>query len=712
MKKKIITFYLIIISIFAKEGLWMPHLIKALNEKDMQDLCMQMSAEDIYSLQKDALNKKIVHFNGGCTGSVISATGLVLTNYHCGENFVQQHSSLEKNYLKNGFWAANYVEELPNPELYVTFIQEIQTVTDDVLEGTKNLLNNEKKLKINQNITKIIQKKDCLKKEPNHGYSCKILPFDYGNAYFLFVTQTFNDIRLVGTPPFSLGQFGLDSDNWEWPRHAADFALFRMYSDQNNQSKAYHIENKPYQTDQFLKISAAGVQENDFTLVYGFPGKTFQHLTAAQIHYLEQIALPIGIEMRQKTLEILAEYMEKNEKSNIQYIPKQRSIANVWKKSKGVLEGFKKTNLTKNKKIEEFSLIENIKKIDSPENNKIALDIQDLLKNIAELYHLQELRKAKEYLGHWMNSGADFLKWMQQIKQNNLSGKDWETQKVKIKQDANHFFKNFDPKIDEHLFQALTQILFQNLHLTMFHQAMQPFQEINLLSKSIYQSALTSPDGFEKLLNKSKNSKDFQAKIEKESFYNFQKTIYKIFENINKEIEQLNARENDWMTTWLAYKTQYQTKKSSYDANSTLRVAYGKVEKINKDGMQYNFYTTIDGLMEKYIPDHPEFNLPTKMIELYKRKEKFTPYSYPDGNLRLCFIASNQTTGGNSGSPVLNAKGQLIGLNFDRTYSSTLSDYIYIPEIMRNIAVDMRYILFIIDRFAGADYLIKELKIE
>ena len=691
----------------ASEGMWLPHLIQALKEKDLQAAGWQLTADDIYSLQANSLNDQMVHFNGGCSGSLISATGLIITNYHCAENFVQSHSTLEKNYIKNGFWAKSTAEELANKNLEVTFIRAIETVTDAVLEHTQSLEGQAKKEQIAKNIAQIINNKEKSLQNTDN-YHVKVLPFDYETAYFLFVTQTFKDVRLVGVPPFTLGQFGLDADNWEWPRHAADFALFRIYADKNNRPAAYQKENQPYQNEHFLTISNQGVKENDFTMVYGFPGRTAQHLTAAQIDALDQILLPIGIKMRQKTLEILADYMQDSEEINLQYIPKQRSVANSWKKWKGIKLGFKNENLSRQKLQEEQIVLEKI----AQEDKEAAKKAYAALKDLRSIYLPTALWQAQEYFTQWNNAGSDFFGLIDDVMQRKPKAlANWAAEKEKIEKDAALFYKNFNFELDKTLFTALTQILYEEVQLPTFAKEISAAYSVEQLTKAFYSTNWSKENQFKNVLQRSKNAKDFYAQLEKQPFIPLYHTMKKVMNQVDQEIQALKDKEKEALKEWVFYKKKYSDKQWAYDANSTLRVAYGKVERVKKDGMEQNFYTTFEGLIAKYIPGHQEYDLPSRMVELYDQNN-FGRYAYPEGSLRLCFVASNPTTGGNSGSAVLDAKGRLIGLNFDRTYQSTVSDYWYNAATMRNIAVDMRYILFVMDYFAEAKNLLAELRIE
>ena len=696
----------------ADEGMWLPLLLKSLCESDMQARGLKLSAEDIYSINHSSLKDAVVLFGGGCTAEVVSNTGLLFTNHHCGIGQVQAHSTIENDYIKNGFWANSLSNELPNQNLSVTFIIRIE----DVSSAIKEILISET---VSQKI--IAEKMDELERKAveGTGYDAEIKAFDYGNSYYMFITETFKDIRLVGAPPQALGEFGGDTDNWMWPRHTADFSIFRIYANKENKPAEYSAENIPYIPKKYLTININGVKENDFAMVYGFPGRTQQYLPSSEVEFIMNVSNPNRILMRDKSLEIINESMRASDKVRIQYTAKESRISNAWKKWKGEITGLKKTNALESKKKFELSFNE---RINSDENLKKRYN--SLIPEM-ELLFIQnrDVLVANDFFTElFYQSGPELLKFS--INFENLIN-NFETLKkdgklkdliAKLKNSASVFYKNLDPATDKNLFASLIPFFLKNVsknfHPPFILKELQKKKEnIQLVADVFYQSSLLSKG--DELIEALDKPEALISKLKKDKIY---QTAIAFIEIYRKKIESVykahTIKHDQLMSVYVAaiYEVMKE-KKIWYDANSTLRLSYGVVQGSEpRDGTHYNYYTTTDGMIEKFNSGAEEYKLPTRFLELNSKKD-FGQYADTDGNLRTCFTTTSQTTGGNSGSPVLNANGELIGLNFDRSWESTMSDINYSSKLCRNIVCDVRYVLFVIEKYAGADRLMKELNI-
>ncbi len=694
----------------ADEGMWLPHLLKTTKEADMKSAGMKMSAEDIYSVNKSSLKDAVLWFGGGCSGAVVSDQGLLLTNHHCGYGRIQYHSTVENDLLSNGFWAKDKASELPNPgKLSVTFIIQIQDVTDRVLQGvTPNMTEIERQTLVKKNSDALVRSA----KSGNH-YDAIIKPIYYGSQYLLFILEEFKDVRLVGTPPNSIGKFGADTDNWMWPRHTGDFSVFRIYANSENKPADYSPENKPFKPRNFFRISLRGIKEGDFTMVYGFPGRTQQYITSYGVDYVLNYSNPLRIEMRERSLAIIDAAMRNSDKVRIQYSARQASIANAYKKWQGESRGLRKLNTlqTKQKNEEELDqLIEKNPQFASQKgiHRRFEAYYQNSNRyNLAydaffELYYMGPaiFSLAKDY--------SDFL---------NLYQNAPDEQKPVIR--ANYLakipekFKDLDQETERMIFASLTDIYLEKIEPDFTPEKLREFvatfQNTTELSKIVYQNSIFASAEKLSAFVSGTNFLNPHADIGYQlgmALFNFSR------QNIMPIRDSLNALIEQEMRTYVELiRTLKPNKKYWPDANSTLRVSYGKVRNSHpNDGVVYSYFTTIDGVVEKYNPNKDsEFYLDEKFLTLYKNKN-YGRYA-KNGQMYVCFIANNHTTGGNSGSPVLDAEGRLIGLNFDRSWESTMSDIAYDPNLCRNIAVDIRYVLFIIDKYAGAQHLISEMEI-
>ena len=687
-------------------GMWIPSLLEGMNEKEMKSLGMKMTAKDIYDTNKSSLKDAVPQFNGGCTSEVISPKGLLLTNHHCGYGQIQSHSSTEHDYLANGFWAYKMEDELPNKDLVVTFIVKIEDVTKQVLEGVNTLSNEaEKQKKIQENISAL---SNSFPKEA--WQENKIRTFYDGNQYLLFVTETFKDVRLVGAPPTSIGKFGSDTDNWVWPRHTGDFSLFRIYADKNNRPAAYSKDNVPYTPKHFLPVSLDGIAEDDFSLVFGYPGKTNEYLPSVAINQIANELNPAKIEIREQALKVADGFMRKDNAIKIQYASKYAGTANYWKKWQGETLGIKKSNAIAVKKEAEKKFQEKVSK--AKKEKEYGSILNDFEKKYTEIapYAL-----ARDYFNETVQRNTELLsvayKFYQLEQLYNSKGEQAFTdRKNNLYNGLGDFYKDFSAKVDEKVFEQLIALYVTKVPKQFLPNTLNNI-DVNQVTKAIYSgSKLTSYSGSKELLTG--DTKTVLENINRDPAFVLVKSMADMYlKEVNPTYEVLNLKITELQRNYM--KAQLELSENSRifpDANSTLRVTYGKVKGYEpKDGVYYNPITYLDGVMEKYIPGDYEFDVSPKLIDLYKNKD-FGNYG-ENGKMPVCFIGTNHTTGGNSGSPALDAKGNLIGLNFDRVWEGTMSDIYYDPSICRNIMVDIRYVLFIIEKYAGAKNLIEELQL-
>ena len=703
---KFLLLLLVINATAQQGGMWIPSMLNALNQSEMTNLGMKMSLSDIYSINKSSLKDAVPHFNGGCTSEVISNQGLLLTNHHCGFDAIQNHSSVEHDYLTNGFWAYSKTDELPNPDLVVTFVISINDVSKQVLDGVDQIvLETEKQKKIQENITKITAN---FKKESYQ--ENKVRSFFEGNQYLLFVTETFKDIRLVGAPPSSIGKFGSDTDNWVWPRHTGDFSLFRIYANAKNQPAIYNKDNIPYTPKHFLPISLDGVQENDFTLVMGYPGRTQEYLSSFAVNQIVTTLNPAKIEIRDKALQIADGFMRKDNAIKIQYASKYAGIANYWKKWIGETQGLIKSNALKIKQNEEEAFQKNLIKANKQEayGNLLA----DLEKNYLEI---KPYALSRDYFSEVMirNTELTALGYkLFQLEQLFISKGEqvFLDKKASILTELSDFYKDFNPEVDQKVFEKLIDIYAKKAPNEFLPNNLKNL-DVESASNNLYlESSLGNFEKIKTILDG--NSKTVLENLNADPGYLFIKEIASQYNNtVSPKLDELTQKIAALQRSYMKAQLELsQNKRMFPDANSTLRVTYGKVKGYApKDATLYTSTTYLDGVIEKYIPGDYEFDVPKKLLDLYYSKD-YGVYGQ-NGKMPVCFIGTNHTTGGNSGSPAIDAKGNLIGLNFDRVWEGTMSDIHYDPTICRNVMVDARYILFIIDKFAEAKNIIDELKL-
>ena len=685
-------------------GMWIPSMLKGMNENEMKSLGMKMSAQDIYDVNQSSLKDAIIHFNGGCTSEIISPKGLLLTNHHCGYGEIQKHSSVENDYLQDGFWAKDLASELPNPGMVATLIVSIHDVTTTVLEGVMQLPSEaEKQKRIQENIARVQATFPKEKWQDN-----RIRVFYEGNQYILFVTETFKDVRLVGAPPSSIGKFGSDTDNWVWPRHTGDFAMFRIYAGKDNKPAEYSKDNVPYTPKHFLPISLDGVAEGDFTMVFGFPGRTQEYLPAVAVEQIVNSLNPAKIAIRDAALKVQDGFMRKDQAIKIQYASKYASVANYWKKWIGESQGLKKSNAVQIKKDFEKEFQNRVTK-----SGKSA-EYGSLLVNFEKNYQaIDQYALARDYFVETVLRNTELLSVgfrLYQLEQvyKARGEQAFTDRKNNTVKDLEGFYKDFNEKVDEKVFEQLMALYTKNSPLL---PADIKALDIKKTTALVYgKSKLTSYKGAQELLKGDtktvfKNlNKDAGYQLVKKLADNFYNTISPKYDEINLEIAALQR------TYMKAQLELFPDGRYFPDANSTLRVTYGQVKGYSpSDAVYYEPVTHLEGVLEKYIPGDYEFDVPAKLIELINNKD-YGQYA-ENGKMPVCFIATNHTTGGNSGSPAIDANGNLIGLNFDRVWEGTMSDIYYDPAICRNIMVDIRYVLFIVDKFANAKHLIDEMKL-
>ncbi|EPH09462.1 hypothetical protein HMPREF9713_02797 [Myroides odoratimimus CCUG 12700] len=710
MNKKIKNLFkalvvLVALPIYAQQGgMWIPSLLKGMNETEMKSLGMKMSIEDIYDVNQSSMKDAVPHFNGGCTSEVISSQGLLLTNHHCGYGQIQAHSSVENDYLANGFWAKSMAQELPNENLEVTFIVRIEDVTKEVMAGVVAKDSEiEKQAKIQKNITTTVAKFPKEKWQDN-----KIKSFYEGNQYILFVTETFKDVRLVGAPPSSIGKFGSDTDNWVWPRHTGDFSLFRIYADKDNKPAAYSKDNVPYRPKHFFPISLSGVEEGDFTMVFGYPGRTQEYLPSYAVEQIVNDLNPVRIGIRDKALKITDEFMRADQAIKIQYASKYASTANYWKKWIGESQGLKKTNAVQAKQDFEKDFIARAKK------NKNTKAYADIPAKFEKLYgDIKPYAISKDYFAEVVQRNAELLAaaWRVYALETYASNEQaFNSRRENLIKGQDKFYKNYSKAVDEKVFEAIVEMYAKDAPKQFLPKELNG-ANISAITKDIYtNSKLTTYAGLQELLKG--NADQVVKNINNDKGYAFAKALIENYiQNVLPKYEELEREIAALQRTFMkAQLDLYPDARIFPDANSTLRVTYGKVDGyFPKDATYYEPVTHLEGIMEKYVPGDYEFDVPAKLVDLYNKKD-YGQYA-DNGKLPVNFIATNHTTGGNSGSPAIDAEGNLIGLNFDRVWEGTMSDIYYDPSICRNIMVDARYILFIIDKFADAKHLIEEMKL-
>lgn len=701
---------------YADEGMWMLTDLKKQNAAVMQDLGLDISIDKVYCPDSISLKDAVVHFGGGCTGEVISAEGLVLTNHHCGYQYIQQHSAVEHDYLTDGFWAMSREQELPCEGLTITFIDRILDVTDYVQEQLKRDEDPEGLNYLSPSylstVAKRFAKKENIKTDDFTVLELK--PFYGANKYYLFVKTVYKDIRMVGAPPSSIGKFGADTDNWMWPRHCGDFSIFRIYASKDGKPANYAADNVPLKVKKHLAINMNGIKEGDFTFVMGFPGRNWRYMISDEVEERMQTTNFMRDTVRGVRLRVLGEEMAKDAKTRIQYAAKYASSANYWKNAIGMNEGLVSLKVLDRKKDEQKRLLAFGDETGNESYRQAYESIKQIVtKRHDAVYHQQAIYEAL-MLGTEFSKIPDTDKLLEALEKNDKKG--IKAAITALQEQGKKFFnKDYSTVVDRKVSKQL---------LALYAQLIPAGQRISIF-KVIDGQFAGSTDAFvDACFDRSifRSSKALAAflqnpsadKLKKDLMVQYAKSVkegYKATDEAMKaETNAYNRAHKTWVAGMLALK-QKEGKAIYPDANSTLRLTYGKIGSYEPaDGKEYLYYTTLKGVMEKEDPENPEFVVSPKLKELYEKKD-FGPYAMADGRMPVCFVTATDNTGGNSGSPVFNSKGELIGVGFDRNYEGLTGDIAYNPQLQRAACVDIRYVLFVIDKYAGAKHLIDELTI-
>ena len=697
----IVLALMVAVSARADEGMWLPSLISQ-RITDMQEKGFKLSAEDIYSINQASLKDAVVLFGRGCTGELISAEGLLITNHHCGYSQIQQHSSVEHDYLRDGFWAMSREEELPNKGLTVSFLERMDDVTDMILNGyNPSMTEQERADLVKANSDKLIKEAT----KDGNGLRATVEALYYGNQYFLFLYREYSDIRLVGAPPSSIGKFGGDTDNWMWPRHTGDFSIFRIYADKDNNPAAYSKDNVPYQPKKYFKISTKGVQEGDFTFIYGFPGRTQEYIHSEGVRYIEEIGDPHKIHLRTLRLDIMKKYMNESQKVRIQYSSKNANVANAWKKWQGEVKGIKKMKTVQTKQEFEKAFDKWAK---GGEFDGVIAKIEGIYAELepyqfATDYYTETVRTV-EVANFAMSFARLFKKTDSEV----------TLDKAKADELAESFYKDWHLPIDKESFVAIMNEYEKNVPADFkpayYKEELAAYGSIEAWAEDIFTNSIFIDPA--KVAALTAEDREAVLKDPATEFFNeflkwYSSDIQPVTTKLNQDL-QLAYR--DYMRGQMVYCRTQRVPKAFYpDANLTLRVAYGHIKGYSpSDGVYYMPSSTIKGIMEKDNPEIFDYNIPQRLRDIYAERD-FGQWTDATGEVPVCFIATNHTTGGNSGSPVINADGNLIGINFDRVWEGTMSDIVFDPEICRNISLDIRYVLFTIDKVADADHLLEEM---
>ena len=716
--KKFILICLIILGMavrsFAVEGMWVPALIGN-NIEQMQQLGLQLSASDLYDEVQASLKDGIVRFGRGCTGSFISPEGLVLTNHHCGYGQIQMHSSVENDYLTHGFWASSREEELPNPGLTITMLVRMEDVTERVTAGLDPGMTESARGQAVRDISRNIIE------EAREGgrYEAQVSPFFYGNEYFLFVFEVYRDVRLVGAPPSAIGKFGGDVDNWMWPRHSGDFALFRVYADEHNAPSDYNESNVPYRPAHYFPVSNRTPAAEDFTMVYGFPGGTRRYLTSEGVSLVTEKENPMGIRLRTRILEIYEEDMRQSDQVRIQYAAKHARVSNAWKRWMGENRGLERLQALEVKRAQEEAFNQWAK--DEPVYGSTYAGLMEAFGEVYREY--TPVRFASRLYAESVRN-IELLRFAAGFEELASESAKKEPDEVRVAvladrllEQAERFYRDYHAPLDQKIARAMLNKYMELSDRSMLPAAVQAIQDRHGADAGAYVDRLY---GRSMLVSEEKTLaflRDYKARDHRKLLRDPAYALAMEMEMFHNE--QVSARERGFNTTldslYRVYTAGMQLMQPDYnffpDANGTLRITYGRVEgSYPRDAVAYLPYTTGGGILEKAAQEDVEdYRIPARLRELLEKRE-YGPYTH-DGELVVNFIASNHTTGGNSGSPVIGSRGELIGLNFDRSWESTMSDILFDPEQCRNISVNSQYILWVVDVFAGQGYLLEEMDI-
>lgn len=714
MMKRLTTLllgFLLLISsaLKADEGMWLLPLLQKYNIQVMQQKGFKLTADDIYNLNQASIKDAVIIFGRGCTGEVVSGQGLVLTNHHCGYGAIQQHSTPEHDYLEDGFWANSFQEEIPTPGLTATFLIRIEDVTEKVIDSFKPEMSEADRDKAAMEIGRKIAKEAT----EGTGYTASVRSFFGGNQYFLLVYEVFNDVRLVGAPPSSIGKFGHDTDNWMWPRHTGDFSVFRIYAGKDNKPASYSPENVPYKPKHFLPISLKGVNNGDFTMIMGYPGSTQRYMTSFEVDERMKILNANRIYVRGVKQEIWLKDMQADKATNIKYASKYAGSSNYWKNSIGMNKALKRLKVYDFKKQQEEEFTKWV--LASPERQQKYGDALNLINE--GVTGRKEYLHASQYISEALFSGAEIIGFATMTRSLADALRNNKTDEVanitkSIKGRAENFYKNYNTPTDIKTSKAMFRIFMENVPTTyqpdIFNTIRTKYKgDIDkfidqMFSKTIF----ADPVKFNAFLDK-----PTLKVLEKDPVYIAAASISSKAEEIGKVMAPYNEKLQRGQRLYIAGILEMNEGKAMYpDANFTMRLTYGEIKDYYPmDAVHYDYLTTLDGVMEKEDPDNWEFVVPVKLKDLYYSKD-YGRYG-KDGKMPVAFISTNDITGGNSGSPVMNGNGELIGIAFDGNWEAMSGDIVFENNLQRTISVDIRYVLFVIDKYAGATRLIDEMKI-
>ena len=700
------------LSVKADEGMWMLPLLKKLNMGTMTELGLKLSAEEIYSINNSSIKDAIVIFGRGCTGEIVSDQGLLLTNHHCGYGHIQAHSSVEHNYLEDGFWAMSKEEELSNPGLAVTFLVKIEDVSGKINSALSDTMNEGERYRKIRDVSEEIQNAAT---EDNH-YSARVQPFFGGNYFYLMVYERYSDVRFVGAPPSSIGKYGGDTDNWMWPRHTGDFSVFRVYSGPDGKPAEYSEDNIPLKPKHYLPVSVKGVEPDDFAMALGYPGRTQRYMTSYGIEEQLQITHPNRIKVRGVRQELMMQDMEASEKVRIQYSSKYTGSSNYWKFSIGQSESLKRLKIKQEKQEIEDKFSKWIAA--DPVRNEKYGEALDLIKNSIE--GRAEFQHSQQYLMECLLRGSEVVGAAMEGRAllSALQGDDQEAIDKTIeqlKERMGGFYKNYNMPTDRKINKAMFRLFAENVD-SKYHPDI--YKTINSKFKGDYEkfvdkmfdkSIFVSEERLTEFLN-NPNAK----MLEKDLAFQAANSILDKYRELRQKTSEFVMNLNKGRRLFIAGLLEMQKGEVLFypDANFTMRLTYGTVSGYDaKDAVRFNYYTTLEGVMEKEDPDNYEFIVDEKLKKLYEEKD-YGRYADENGYMPVCFLTNNDITGGNSGSPVLNGNGELIGLAFDGNWEAMSSDITFEEELQRCIVVDIRYVLFIMDKYAGAKNLIEEMDIK
>ncbi len=690
------------------EGMWLPFLVQKLNMKKMQSMGLQLSAEDIYSVNHGSLKDAVIALDhGSCTGELVSAEGLFLTNHHCGYGEIQAHSSVKHDYLTDGFWAKTKSEELVNPDKTVSFLIRIEDVTDQINELLNDKMTEDEREAVIRKMSKELEDKAV----GDTHYEAKVQSFFKGNNFYLFVYETFLDVRLVGAPPSSIGKYGADTDNWMWPRHTGDFSMFRIYCAPDGTPAKYSEENVPYKPKHFFPISLKGYQKDDFAMVMGYPGSTTRYLSSWGVKQTMENENRIRIKLRGIKQEIMKKKMDASDKTRIQYATKYSHSTNYYKYSIGQNKGLKALNvIAKKQKLERELMLwiySDQKRVDKYQ------DALPLLREAVQMNNEYDIVQNYWYECFW--GGPEVIRSAWRESQDIAEALNDKDKAAELKEKKKEFFKDYDQSIDKDIFVAMMKVYKEDIDPAFYPDFFKAVDSLyggdfRKYADDIYAKSIFSDEKrFNKFLKKGK-----KEELLADPMFVIANDVVAVIRTIYALSDEGDKKKSKGERLFVAALLEMEADKAHYpDANSTMRLTYGTVGDYKVDGKQMPYFTTMDGYMKKEhkgAPKNDEFYVHQRLKDLYKKKD-YGQYLAKDGKMHVCFTTNNDITGGNSGSPVINAKGELIGIAFDGNWEAMSGDIAFEPELQKCINVDIRFVLFIIDKYAGADNLIKEMTI-